>query len=205
MRGERAAEQWPQLSFRAKRGICFPSDPKEKADSSGKQRPRNDRSGSFSASYEREKCRRADNMIFGIGKGSRPGRGALRGNLESARLIPFLREMSLHASDQSWVRLARGEVAASRHTPPTCKPFAKCRRADNMFFGSERTGAAKRHWIRHSLSWQRGMWSAGACSRFYGVQNVAQMNDWEVRLPSQKRRQAAALRNCRRADNFQKR
>ncbi len=44
-------------------------------------------------------------------------------------------------------------------------------------------------------------WSAGACSRFYGVNSGTQMIAWEVGRASQKRRRAAALQNCRRADN----
>ena len=49
--------------------------------------------------------------------------------------------------------------------------------------------------------WERRFWSAGACSRFYGVNTGTQMIVWEVGLASQKRRRAAALQNCRRADN----
>ena len=56
--------------------------------------------------------------------------------------------------------------------------------------------------------WQRRFWSAGACSRFFGVGIGGQESEWQVALPSEKRRpleaqdeQAAALQNCRRADN----
>jgi len=56
--------------------------------------------------------------------------------------------------------------------------------------------------------WQRRFWSAGACSRFFGVDIGGQTIEWEVALSSQRRRpfeaqdeQAAALQNCRRADN----
>src|SRR6266581_1088940 len=37
------------MSFRAERGICFSQNPKEKADSSGTKRPRNDKWRHFSA------------------------------------------------------------------------------------------------------------------------------------------------------------
>jgi hypothetical protein len=41
----------------------------------------------------------------------------------------------------------------------------------------------------------RLVWSAGACSRFYGVGRCARPIGWAARLPSQKRRRAAALQN----------
>jgi hypothetical protein len=44
---EEAAENSSLLSSRAKRGICFFANRKEKADSSGKLRPRNDTFGIF--------------------------------------------------------------------------------------------------------------------------------------------------------------
>jgi hypothetical protein len=44
---EEAAEKSSLLSSRAKRGICFFANPEEKADSSGKPRPRNDTFGIF--------------------------------------------------------------------------------------------------------------------------------------------------------------
>jgi hypothetical protein len=91
---------------------------------------------------EEQKCRRADNMIFGIENGGREREG-LRGNLETANFLSLFRGMSLHASDQSWGRLARGEVAASRHKPPTCKSFAKCRRADISKNGKLHFGVAE--------------------------------------------------------------
>jgi len=47
-------------------------------------------------------------------------------------------------------------------------------------------------------------WSAGACSRFLGVDIGGQTIEGEVALSSQKRRRAAALQNCRRADNSRK-
>jgi hypothetical protein len=42
-----AAEKSSLMSSRAKRGICFFTNPKKKADSSGKPRPRNDTFGIF--------------------------------------------------------------------------------------------------------------------------------------------------------------
>src|SRR5579863_3976100 len=42
-----AAEKSSLMSSRAKRGICFFANPKKKADSSGKPRPRNDTFGIF--------------------------------------------------------------------------------------------------------------------------------------------------------------
>ncbi len=39
------------------------------------------------------------------------------------------------------------------------------------------------------------LWSAGACSRFYGVNIGTQMSGWEALLSPQRRRRAAALQN----------
>jgi hypothetical protein len=44
---EAAAEKSSLMSSRAKRGICFFTNPKKKADSSGKPRPRDDTFGIF--------------------------------------------------------------------------------------------------------------------------------------------------------------
>jgi hypothetical protein len=80
---------------------------------------------------ERQKCRRADNMIFGSEKGGRD-RDGLRRNLDTANLHPLLRVMRLRANDRLRLRVATAKAEASRRTPPTCKQFAKCRRADNF-------------------------------------------------------------------------
>jgi len=54
------------------------------------------------------------------------------------------------------------------------------------------------------LNWQHCAWSAGACSRFITVSRSVRAIDGEVGLSTQKRRRAAALQNCRRADNSKK-
>jgi hypothetical protein len=56
----------------------------------------------------------------------------------------------------------------------------KCRRADNMIFGIEQGAAEKRFWNGRAPILFGGLWSAGACSRFCGIDNSAQMMDWET-------------------------
>ena len=110
---------------------------------------------------------------------------ALRGNRRGIHRTKNVRWKTVPRFADS-VRNDGGLVSALA-APATCKVFAKCRRADNIVFG-----------IGRSVH-ERG-WSAGACSRFYGEWIRAQKIEWGVGLRSQKRRRAAALQNCRRAD-----
>ncbi len=77
--------------------------------------------------------------------------------------------------------------------PSTCKSFAKCRRADNMIFGMGHPAAEERFRCERPAGWFGGTWSAGACSRFCGVDSDAQVMDWEKWWQLQKRRRAAAV------------
>ncbi len=101
--------------------------------------------------------------------------------------LPLLRGMASRQNDRVGGRVAIAKAAASRRTPRSCKSIAKCRRADNIVFG-----------IGRSVH-ERG-WSAGACSLFCDVGRCVQAIDCEAGLRSEKRRRAAALQKCRRAD-----
>ncbi len=67
----------------------------------------------------------------------------------------------------------------------------KCRRADNMIFGIEQDAAQERFWNGRVPVSFGGLWSAGACSRFCGVDTGAQMMDWETGTQPQNRRVVA--------------
>jgi len=54
-----------------------------------------------------------------------------RGRLECGSLLPLLRGIASLRNDRVGVGVAIAEAAASRRTSPSCKSFAKCRRADN--------------------------------------------------------------------------
>ena len=65
-----------------------------------------------------KKCRRADIPEME------------RGRLKCGSLLPLLRGMASLRNDRVGVGVAIAKAAASRRTPPSCKSFAKCRRAD---------------------------------------------------------------------------
>ncbi len=135
-----------------------------------------------------EKCRRADipELEHGWRGGGTSGNGEIceREMDAGSKIVGAPTILILESARPAQVRQAAFDRPEGR---PLQGPARLCQ--------SKNVGAPT---ILNRKGWT---WSAGACSRFYGVNTGTQMIVWEVGRASQKRRRAAALQNCRRADN----